>query len=645
MGEKAVKLLDNLQERRDFSRHLVKDVRALEKMLKDEVFESGVRRIGAEQELCLIDKAYRVAPIVMQMLDDLDPDHFTTEYATFNLEINLDPLPFKGKCLSKMHKQLEKLIKQAADAAAKSGSQVALAGILPTLKKSDLRVENLTPQPRYEALNKLIHQLRGRQYEFSIRGIDELVTRDNPTVFGGSVTSMQIHLQVDQQDAAPLYNWAQAISGPVLSCCVNSPLFLGKRLWHETRIAIFQQASDIRRKHNLKRDVNPRVQFGNNWIEESVLEVFKEDFSRYTLMMGTDIEQDSLEALEKGEVPKLTALSFQNGMIYRWNRICYGITKGKPHLRIENRLLPAGPSVVDEIANSALWLGLMYGMPKKYRNINKKMDFDVAKGNLLAAARHGINVQMKWVDGESVPADKLLLEELLPIARKGLQKAEVHKDDIDYYLGIIRDRVKSKQTGAEWMLDSYSKLIKESSNGEVMLAIMASMVKNQQGGKPVHEWPLADLASAGSVSRRYSRIDQLMRTDIVSVQEDDTVDLVANIMNWKDMGYIPVEDVTGKLQGLITKDSLLSFFAEHVGEGVDSLPVRDLMVNRLHTVPPETSIPDAVGLMAEKQVSCLPVVEQGRLLGLVTERDLITTSAQLFQELNNLEENHKNETS
>ncbi|MEX0966388.1 MAG: CBS domain-containing protein [Bacteroidia bacterium] len=633
MGSKKIKLLDNISDRKVFSQHLLKDMRALEKMLQEDKFEKGVQRIGAEQEICMIDKSMRPAPIVMEMLKNIRDDHFTTEYAKFNMEINLDPQPFTGKCFSKMKTQLTRFLKKAENAANKFESNVILAGILPTIRESDMRMENLTPEPRFEALNSIIHKMRGSNYEFSIRGIDELISRENPTVFGGSITSWQVHLQVDPQDIVEKFNWAQAIAGPSLCIGTNSPIFLGKRLWKETRMAIFQQSSDIRRKHAMKREKSARVEFGNNWVEGSITELFREDLARYSLLLGTEVEEDSLEALATGKVPQLTALTFQNGMVYRWNRACYGITDGKPHLRIENRLLPSGPSVEDEIANSAFWLGLMNGMPDSYKNISKKMEFDDAKTNFINAARMGLDVQFQWMkNSKPVTAQELLLKEMLPIARQGLANAKINKEEAAHYLGIIEERIKSRQTGSKWILDSYAQLNKNMKKDESILTLTEAMVVRQREGKPVHKWNLAQPDEAGSTAQKFSRIDQLMTTDLFTVQENDLIDLAASIMNWKKIGHIPVEDEKGKLVGLITKNSLLSYFVERIGDQVESHPVKDLMINNLVTVKPDTPIKNAVKMLMEKNITCLPVVEKGKLLGLVTEHDIVKIARNLFND-------------
>lgn len=225
-----------------------------------------------------------------------------------------------------------------------------------------------------------------------------------------------------------------------------------------------------------------------------MLEIFQEDISRFRAIVGNVVDEDANEALKNGRVPFLKALQLFNGTVYRWNRPCYGITNGKPHLRIENRALPAGPTPADEIANAAFWFGLISGMAAKYKDIRKVMLFDDAKINFFAAARLGLNAQFLWVDGEIVPARTLILEELLPIARAGLEDGRIDPQDIDRYLGIIENRVASGKSGASWMLNSYRSLKEQSTANDALTSLTASLIENQKSGRPVHEWQPARAA-------------------------------------------------------------------------------------------------------------------------------------------------------
>jgi len=238
-------------------------------------------------------------------------------------------------------------------------------------------------------------------------------------------TSFQVHFQVDPSEFVNSYNIAQAITAPVLSAAVNSPLLFGHRLWQETRLALFQHSTDARSRTQLARSQPTRVGFGEQWLKHSVIELLHDQIARFRPIMITRPDEDPFQVLARGEVPLLSALRMYGGTVWPWNRACYGVSNGIAHLRIENRALPAGPTVIDEVANTALFVGLMLALPREYGDISKRMGFDDAKSNFFAAARHGLNAQFNWIDGKSYPASTLILDHLLPLASQGLQSAGV----------------------------------------------------------------------------------------------------------------------------------------------------------------------------------------------------------------------------
>ena len=379
MGEHKVSKLGDSEARKNFIDHLLKDIEALQRMLENDMIESGVHRIGSEQEVCLVDSAWRPAPINLDLLEKIKDPHFTTELARFNIEINLDPIRFKEDCLSKMERITRQHLLQAEKRAKKLGARVLLTGILPTIKSTDLTEDMMTPRKRYKALNDIMHKYKGGDFEFRIEGADQLIARNSSVMFESCNTSFQIHYQVGPHDFAPKYNWAQVISAPLLAVAVNSPMLFGKRLWKETRIALFQQSVDIRDSKDLIRERSPRVSFGNKWVDKSVIEVFQEDVVRYKILLSNKIENDSLAQLDDGLMPSLDALRIHNSTIYKWNRPCMGVSDNVAHLRIENRLLPAGPTLADQMANMAFWSGMMHNIPDEYSRIPDLMEFDDAK--------------------------------------------------------------------------------------------------------------------------------------------------------------------------------------------------------------------------------------------------------------------------
>src|SRR5438132_104268 len=454
MGEHNVEQQLDEKKSQTFMKALLEDLRALEFMIETNRFETGVTRIGAEQEMFLVDRKLRPAPISLEVLERAKDPRLTTEIASFNLEANLTPVPLTGRCFGDMEHELRELVSLVCTHVEGLAADVLLSGILPTLKKSDLTLENLAPIPRYYELNRGVIGLRGGPFSIHIKGLDELqITHDN-IMMESCNTSFQVHFQTSPADFVSHYNLAQAITAPVLAAAVNSPLLFGHRLWQETRVALFQHSTDARSRPQLARSQPTRVSFGESWLEHSVIALFHDQISRFRPIMITQPDEDPFQVLARGGTPLLSALRMHNGTVWRWNRAWYGVADGSAHLRIENRALPSGPTVIDEIANSAFFAGLMLSLPQEYGSIAKRMTFDDAKTNFFAAARHGLNAQFNWIDGKSYPASSLVLDHLLSLARQGLESANVETSDIDKYLGVIDERVQSGRTGAQWMLRS-----------------------------------------------------------------------------------------------------------------------------------------------------------------------------------------------
>lgn len=621
MSDKVKFAPSDHSQRAAFLNHLVDDLQALQTMLVEGRFETGITRLGAEQEMCLVDPAMRPAMVAGKLLESLSDEHFTTELARYNLELNLDPRELKDNCLSEMEQTLAGFLGRADEAAHPLGASVILTGILPTVRESDVTLENMTPAPRYRALNDALREARGSDFRFYIRGVDELITSHATVLYEACNTSFQVHFQIDPARFASFYNWAQAIAAPILSCAANAPLFLGKRLWRETRIALFHQSTDSRGLQSTHREQRPRVDFGRRWESGSVADYFKDLISHYKVLLTPVIERNSLEELRQGRTPKLVALNLLNGTVYPWNRPCYGITNGRPHIRIESRYLPAGPSVLDEVANAALWLGLMNGMPVDCEDLSPRMPFEQARDNFLSAARTGLGAHLSWLDGQTLTARSLLLNTLLPIARSGLEKASLDSTDIDKYLSVIEQRVASGKTGSQWTLDSVARLQRTVSRDEAIVATTRGIYERQRVGQPVHRWQPCELGETGDWKGHWSRVDQLMSTDLITVQPDEPIKLVRSILLWSRIRHIPVESDDGKLLGMISSETLLG--RGDAREMLDSARAAEVMERNPVTVTPDTPIGEALRLMSEQNLTGLPVLENDKLVGIVTERDYL----------------------
>lgn len=633
MGQQDVRKDSDEAARREFTQHLIKDVRALERMLREGMFETGVRRIGAEQELFLVDERGKPAPIIDEVLEHNTDERIVTELTRFNLEFNMEPITFGGDCLSQMEEANRDLLRTVREMVQQVGGEIIQTGILQTIQLAELTLEYMTPRPRYYALNDAITRLRGGPGQFQIRGVDELFMKHDTIMLEGCNTSFQTHFQVSPDEFPRFYNIAQVVAGPCLAAATNSPFLFGKRLWRETRIALFEQAVDTRSSNLYLREMSPRVHFGSGWVKESVTEIFKEDISRFRVLITTDLEEGNpLDVLQEGRIPDLEALQLHNGTVYRWNRACYGITNGKPHLRIENRILPSGPSTVDQIANAAFWFGLVGGLANEYDDIAEVMDFDDAKSNFIAAARHGLASQFAWIEGHQVPAHELILDDLLPLAADGLRSSDIDEDDIDRYLGIIEERVRTRRTGSQWQLNSLAEMNKNASRGERLCALVAGMIRRQKEGKPVHEWSLATLDEAYSPNRmQNSFVEDYMSTDLFTVHEQETVEFVAYLMDWQHIRHVLVEDERHRLVGLVSHRSLLRHLAAREAAPEGGVPVGEIMVRDPVSVPPDMPTADAVQLMRTHKISALPVVRDDQLVGIITERDFIDVAGQLLE--------------
>jgi len=632
MGDQKVSTASDGSEMRQFTKSVLNDLRALKRMLDRGMFENDKLRIGAEQEMFLVDSAMCPAPIANEIISRTKDPRLTTEIGQFNIEANLTPLDFAGDCLSKLETELYEVVDLVKNSAGKLDSDAVLVGILPTIQLSDLVIENLTPLPRYHELNRVLTAMQGDDREIHIKGLDELNLHLADTFSEFCNTSFQVHLQVPIDEFVDAYNWSQAIAAPVLASAVNSSLLLEHRLWYETRIALFKQATDIRSPALQARSQPTRVHFGTKWISNSILEMLHEDVARFRIILSRELKEDSLDALERGSIPKLKAWGMHNGTIWRWNRACYGIMNNKPGFRVEARFLPSGPTILDEMANSAFFLGLMMALPKKYGDAAERMAFEDAKDNFYGVARYGLKSQLVWLDGRGYRAKRLILDELLPLAKEGLEGVGINDGDIEKYLTVIEKRAEAQRTGAGWMLESLSGMDKNEKMTDRLRAITQQMIENQEAKAPVHEWQLATIEEGNDWINNYRTVERFMTRDLFTIHPEDVIDLAATLMSWRHIRHVPVEDDYGNLVGIVSHRDLLELFADDRFADSKQIAVRDIMKTDIVTAPPETPALDALSIMREKSIGCLPIVRHGKLVGIVTTHDFLTVSMKLFEE-------------
>jgi hypothetical protein len=487
---KEVSLSTFTREDRVRYRHKVRrclDVFAL--MLDEFRFDADRPMTGLELELNLIDKDGEPAMRNAEVLADLADPSFKTELGQFNLEINVAPRLLAGAGFDQYQRDLADSLARAEERAAKADVRLVLIGILPTLTQRHAVLENLTTEPRYRVLNEQMSTARGEEFALDIRGTERLQSVTDSIAPEAACTSAQFHLQVAPEDFANYWNASQAIAGVQLAVGANSPYLFGRRLWAETRIALFEQATDVRPDELKAQGVRPRVWFGERWIT-SIFDLFEENVRYFPALLPIVDDEDPVEVLHSGGVPCLSELRLHNGTIYRWNRPVYDIMDGRPHLRVENRVLPAGPSLMDLLANAAFYFGLVRDLAEADRPIWTQLTFSQAEENFHVAARDGLGATLYWPRRGELSAARLVLDWLLPRAYEGLDRFGVSPDIRDRLLGIVEGRCRTGVNGATWQTSTVERLerggLDRTSALREMLRRYAELFA---GNTPVHTWP------------------------------------------------------------------------------------------------------------------------------------------------------------
>lgn len=476
MGQEIAASRFKKQDFEAFSRRLVVETAILRAWFEERRFSSRHGTGGFELEAWLVDASAQPAPENATFIERVGNTLVFPELSQYNIELNSTPRVVTGHALSDMHRELAGIWGRCGEVAAAMGLQVAMIGILPTIRDEMLTLARMSRMERYRALNEQVMRLRkGRPLVLEIQGHERLRTEHLDVMLEAATTSFQIHLQVAQDKAARFFNVAQIVSAPMVAACANSPLLFGRRLWQESRIPLFEQAVQVGGIDGAAGGPVRRVTFGTGYVRQSLFELFQENLGHYPLLLPVDLG---------GPPEALNHLRLQNGTIWRWNRPLVGFDEdGSPHLRIEHRVVPAGPSVVDTIANAALFYGLMAAITKQERGVEAKLDFARARDNFYTAAKHALDAPVAWLDGKTWNMQELLRRRLLPMAREGLQEVGCAGGDIDRYLGIIDERVRTGRTGARWQVQFLD------SNGPDLALLLQRYLENQDSGVPVHEWP------------------------------------------------------------------------------------------------------------------------------------------------------------
>ena len=490
MGEDVESMEFTRQDRQCYREKVRRCLDVFARMLTESKFDFERPMTGLEIEFNLIganhDPAMRNAAVLQAIAN---PD-FQTELGQFNIEINVPPRGLAGLSLQELEAALRASLNDAEERSRSLGAHIVMIGILPTLTAADLTSDALSANARYALLNQQIFAARGEDLHIAIDGPERLSTYADTIAPEAACTSVQFHLQVSPQAYANNWNAAQAIAGVQLALGANSPFLFGKELWRETRIALFEQATDTRPAELKSQGVRPRVWFGERWIN-SIFDQFEENVTYFPALLPICEDEEPAEVLDRGDTPRLQELRMHNGTVYRWNRPVYDIFRGKPHLRVENRVLPAGPTVVDILANGAFYYGVLRVLAEEDRPIWTRLSFAAAEDNFYAGARHGINAHIYWPGMGEVPATELVLRRLLPMAYEGLDRWGMDPAVRDRLLGIIERRCTTHINGAEWQAQTFHRIDEDKrplDRRDSLREMLGRYVEHMHSNEPVHTW-------------------------------------------------------------------------------------------------------------------------------------------------------------
>jgi len=458
-----------------FEQRLDRETRLLGEWFAQDNFSTDVPVCGLEMEAWLIDDRALPAPVNREFLAAMNDPLVVPELAKFNVELNVDPRPLHDGALAELYRGLQHTWQDCARVAATLHTRLVMIGILPSVAQSDLTLANMSEMKRYLALNDQVLRLRGgKPLTLDIHRHEHLQLLHRDVMLESAATSLQLHLKVGQRQAIRYYNAAQIVSAPMVAASVNSPYLFGKDLWDETRIPLFEQSVEVGGFAGASRGPVRRVSFGTGYAKESLYECFVENREHFPVLLPIEFQAPD---------EQMRHLRLHNGTIWRWNRPLIGFDdNGTPHLRIEHRVLPAGPTVTDSIANAAFFYGLVHALATREVAPELQLPFATARDNFYAAARDGLEAQLTWLDGRKRPARSLLLDQLLPLARYGLGLLDIDPADRDLYLGIVKARLRNACTGAGWQRAYVAR------HGRDMQALTEAYYRRQQSGLPVHEW-------------------------------------------------------------------------------------------------------------------------------------------------------------
>jgi hypothetical protein len=491
MGEEVASSQFSREQRQRYREKVRLCLDVFERMLATSTFDAELPLTGLEIELNLVDSGYQPYLGNMGVLEEIADEAFQTELGAYNIELNVAPRSLEGDSPLQLEKDLRAALNSAEEKANRRGAHIVMVGILPTLMAAHLEGPDwMSPSTRYAALNDSIFAARGEDIHLDVHGAERLATFASTLAAESACTSVQLHLQVAPQDFARGWNAAQLVAAPQVALGANSPYFFGRELWRETRIELFMQATDTRPQELRNQGVRPRVWFGERWIT-SIFDLFEENVRYFPSLLPDISDEDPVAEFEAGRAPRLQELRLHNGTIWRWNRPVYDIVDGQPHVRVENRVLPAGPTVVDTLANSAFYYGVLRVLMEDERPLWTKMTFPTAEENFRDSARLGLDATIYWPGMGDVPVEELILRRLVPMAHDGLERWGVDVAVRDRLLGIIESRAKLGRNGASWQVATVHRLQERGADRLTALTgMLTRYIEGMHSNEPVHTWPV-----------------------------------------------------------------------------------------------------------------------------------------------------------
>ena len=496
MGEKIVAGPFELADRQRYRAKLRRCLTGLERLLAEKRFDRPKNLMGLEIELNLVGSDGMPRMLNGEVLERIASRDFQTELAMFNLEVNIAPHRLEGRVFDRLAEEIRTSLAYAHRKAGEVDAGILMIGILPTLDRDDLVSSNLSAVDRYTLLNDQIVAARGEDFVLDIDGVEHLTCTSGSIAPEAACTSVQLHLQVTPDRFADVWNAAQAVAAVQVAVGANSPFLFGRELWHESRPPLFQQATDTRPPELQAQGVRPRTWFGERWVT-SAYDLFEENLRYFPPLLPIHDDEEPLDVLDEGGIPSLAELVLHNGTVYRWNRPVYGIADGVPHLRVENRVLPAGPTVTDVIANTAFYYGVVRALAEESRPVWTRLPFEAAAANFDTACRHGIDARLLWprrgrLGGTTeIDAVALVRDELLPLAEAGLDAWGVEPADRDLYLGVIDERCRRRANGATWQAATFHRALEQGLTRDAALAATTRRYSELMHlGEPVHSWPV-----------------------------------------------------------------------------------------------------------------------------------------------------------